>query len=83
MAEDIVGSKMPTFASDALKSAGAGYGQNGYAGPSSDNPGKNTKSGFLPDPGVPTNSQMRTLPSGNVPDAFGMKRQTKPVNAGA
>lgn len=39
MAIDVVGSKMP---------AQNGYGQNGFPGPSSDNPGKDTKSGFLP-----------------------------------
>ena len=38
MAEEIVGSKMP---------ANNGYGQNGYSGPSSDTPGKNTTAGFL------------------------------------
>jgi hypothetical protein len=48
MAEDIVGSKMPTFASDALKPSKAGYGQNGYQGASSDLPGENTTAGFLP-----------------------------------
>lgn len=39
MAQDIVGSNMP---------ANNGYGQNGYAGASSDQPGQNTTSGFLP-----------------------------------
>jgi hypothetical protein len=41
MATDVVGSKMP---------AQNGYGQNGYAGPSSVTPGDQTcgKSGFLP-----------------------------------
>lgn len=49
MATDVVGSKMPGFASDALKPSKAGYGQNGYAGASSDLPGERTTSGFLPD----------------------------------
>ena|ERR1700676_2818153 len=49
MAQDIVGSKMPTLASDALKPSKAGYGQNGYGGASSDLPGENTRSGFLPE----------------------------------
>jgi len=39
MAEEVVGSKMPS---------NNGYGQNGYEGPSSDTPGNNTGSGFLP-----------------------------------
>jgi hypothetical protein len=50
MAQDIVGSNLPEFASDALKESKAGYGQNGYAGASSDEPGQNTQSGFLPQP---------------------------------
>ena len=40
MAEEIVGSKLPQFASDALKKPSdntkTGYGQNGYMGASSD-----------------------------------------------
>lgn len=48
MAEDIVGSKMPGLASEAMKPTKAGYGQNGYGGASSDMPGENTGSGFLP-----------------------------------
>jgi hypothetical protein len=50
MAQDVVGSKMPSLASDALKPSKAGYGQNGFAGASSDLPGENTTSGFLPAP---------------------------------
>lgn len=46
MAQQIVGSKMPSLASEALKPSKAGYGQNGYAGASSDMPGENTRSGF-------------------------------------
>jgi len=48
MAEDIVGSKMPGLASEGLKPSKAGYGQNGYGGASSDLPGENRSSGFLP-----------------------------------
>jgi len=48
MAQEIVGSRMPTLASDALHPSDRGYGQNGFAGPSSDEPGQNSKSGFLP-----------------------------------
>lgn len=48
MATDIVGSKQPTFPSDA-KPDNAGYGQNGFQGASSDLPGKRTTSGFLPE----------------------------------
>ena len=48
MAEDVVGSKMPGLASEGLKPSKAGYGQNGYAGASSDLPGEHTTSGFLP-----------------------------------
>jgi len=50
MATDIVGSNLPPFASDALRESKRGYGQNGYGGASSDLPGENTNSGFLPVP---------------------------------
>lgn len=85
MVVQVVGSDLSDVAADQLKLSRKLYGQNGFAGASSDTPGQNTKSGFLPDPGTPINSQMRTIPDGNVPDAYGMKRQTKPVksNAGA
>ena len=46
MVVDVVGSKMPSLASEALKPSKAGYGQNGYAGASSDMPGENTKADF-------------------------------------
>lgn len=48
MATDVVGSKMPALASEALKPSKAGYGQNGFGGASSDLPGENTQSQFLP-----------------------------------
>jgi hypothetical protein len=36
----------------------SGYGQNGFLGPSSDTKIGATKSGFLPDPVAPVNSQL-------------------------
>ena len=48
MAIDVVGSKQPTFPSQA-KPDNSGYGENGFQGPSSDLPGKRTTSGFLPE----------------------------------
>ena len=79
MAQNIVGSNFPDFASEQLEvpKGKPGYGQNQFSGASSDLPGEKTTSGFLPAPGPALNSQMRTLPPGNVPDSFGMKRQTK------
>jgi hypothetical protein len=47
MTTNIVGSKTPTFPSDA-KPDNSGYGQNGFGGASSDLPGQHTTSGFLP-----------------------------------
>jgi hypothetical protein len=44
-------------------------------GASSDLPNQDTGSGFLPSPSVPVNNQIRKILSGNVADAFGMKRQ--------
>jgi hypothetical protein len=44
MTIDVVGSRMPAKASDALKPDNSGYGQNGFGGPSSDVPGKRTQS---------------------------------------
>lgn len=48
MTTEIVGSKTPEFPSQA-KPDNSGYGQNGFAGPSSDLPGQRTTSGFLPE----------------------------------
>ena len=48
MGTDVVGSRMPTLASDALHPSDRGYGQNAFEHASSDLPGENTKSGFLP-----------------------------------
>jgi hypothetical protein len=39
-----------------------GYGQNGFAGPSSDTPGKHTTSGFLPQATVPVGVNPQTRP---------------------
>ena len=46
MATEVIGSKMPTFASDALKPSKEGFGQNGFAGASSDLPGERTRAGL-------------------------------------
>lgn len=48
MATQFVAGKVPTLASNQLKPSKAGYGQNGFGGPSSDNPGERTTSRFLP-----------------------------------
>lgn len=71
-----VASNEPTFASDVPKS-NRGYGQNGFAGASSDLPGQRTTSGFLPDCGTPVNDQLRKVKSDQYPAAFGMKKQGK------
>lgn len=77
MATDIVGSKSPTFASDALRPSKRGYGQNGYGGASSDTPGQRTTSGFLPQTdlaaGVAANKQCRTVSAAPLKPAFGQK----------
>lgn len=49
MAEDIVGSKMPSFASDALREDKRGYGQNGFGGASSDHATERTCSDLAKD----------------------------------
>lgn len=74
MSTDVVGSKQPAFASDQ-KSCNAGFGQNGFTGPSSDTPGKRTTSGFLPGPGAPVNDQLRTAKADPYPTTFGMKKR--------
>ena len=82
MAQDIVGSKMPSLASDALKPSKAGYGQNGYAGASSDLPGENTKSGFLPGVDLPAAMadmkavETRKVSNESAPLSFGMDQRT-------
>jgi len=90
MVQDIVGSKMTDFASDALKPSKVGYGQNGFGGASSDTPGEKTSSDFLPGPGTPINDQTRMLQNSGkekvVSDAFGMEsaraRQPNPAKSG-
>ena len=90
MAIDVVGSKMPEFASDALKPSKAGYGQNNFGGASSDLPNERTSSNFLPQAGTPINDQTRMLQNSGkekvVPDAFGMQsaraRQPNPQKSG-
>lgn len=75
-----VASNEPTFASDEpelTEGVDRGYGQNGFNGPSSDNPGKRTTSGFLPGLGEPINDQLRKVSSDPYPAAFGMKKQGK------
>lgn len=69
MATDIVGSNMPSK---------NGYGQNGFTGASSDEPGKKTTSGFLPQTDLAAGlakvaDQVRTV-GPNVPDGYGMKK---------
>ena len=50
-----------------------GYGQNGFTGPSSDNPGKHTTSGFLPQVAVPKDDwQTRKVKPDPYPKSFGM-----------
>lgn len=76
MSTDSVGSKSPSFASEQLKPSRAGYGQNGFGGPSSDTPGNRTASGFLPGPGEPVNDQLRKVKAEPLPTTFGMKKRS-------
>lgn len=49
-----------------------GYGQNGFQGPSSDCPGENTTSGFLPQSSVPADPwQTRKVSGAQYPTSFG------------
>lgn len=77
MTTNIVGSDEPDFASEQLEPSNAGYGQNGFGGPSSDTPGTRTASGFLPDPGKPVNSQLRKQDATPIATTFGMKKPAK------
>ena len=72
MAEDVVGSKMPGLASEGLKPSKAGYGQNGYAGSSSDVPGENTTAGFLP--GISDADLQKALDNVNPKDSRDTER---------
>lgn len=82
MAQDIVGSKTPSFASDQLKEDKAGYGQNGYGGASSDHPGEHTTSGFLPGADLAgarawdQKIRNRTVSSEPIKPAFGMDQRS-------
>lgn len=75
MAEKI-GSNQPQFASDQLKQSNVGYGQNQFAGASSDCPYERTASGFLPDPEKPVNDQLRKVSAQQYPPAFGARKRT-------
>jgi pyocin large subunit-like protein len=69
---------MPTFPSQQKRS-NSGYGQNGYQGPSSDEPGQHTTSGFLPQATVPANEhQLRTVSAESYPIHPGMKSPAAP-----
>lgn len=76
MAEKIVGSNEPQFASQEFKPSNRGYGQNQFGGPSSDTPGKRTASGFLPDPGTRVNDQTRTVSAAPYPPTHGARKRT-------
>ncbi len=79
MVTEIFGSKQKTFPSEQ-KPDNSGYGQNGFGGPSSDEPGKRTTSGFLPDnaSAAPGDWQTRHVPAGQgVPTNPGTKGASK------
>lgn len=76
MSTKITGSEQPTFASEQLSPiSNRGYGQNGFGGASSDLPGQNTKSGYLPSPGDPVNDQLRRIKADPLPTAFGQRKR--------
>jgi hypothetical protein len=52
-----------------------GYGQNGYLGPSSDTKPGTTKSGFLPGPKSPINSQTRQVSADPIAAAHGTRNR--------
>ncbi len=65
MATEIVGSNLK---------AKNGYGQNGYTGASSDQPGQRTCSDFLPDVSVPSGDwQVRDVGKSGIKTTPGMK----------
>ena len=79
MATEIAASKLPTFPSEEKESR-AGYGQNGYQGPSSDMPGEHTTSGFLPQAVVKIGDwQTRTVSDKGYPIHPGMHSPDAPV----
>ena len=72
MATEVIASKIPTFPSQEKEST-AGYGENGYQGPSSDMPGEHTTSGFLPQATIPGNEhQTRKVSAESYPIHPGM-----------
>lgn len=77
MSTKIVGSNVPEFASDQLRPSKAGYGQNLFGGASSDLPGENTRSRFLPGVGTLVNDQLRKVSSDQMPTTFGMRDPNK------
>lgn len=74
MSTKIVGSNFPDSVAEQLKPCGQGYGQNGFSHASSDLPGENTRSFFLPGPGVPVNNQLRKISAEPLATTFGQKR---------
>lgn len=78
MATDIVGSKMPSLASEALKPSKAGYGQNGYAGASSDTPGENTRTGFEASSGCDLAAALTAVNPKDAIDARGRSGRGNP-----
>jgi hypothetical protein len=82
MATQVVGSKMPPFASEQLKPSAAGYGQNGFSGASSDTPSMSTRSGFLPQADLAgaraerKNIQQRKVSATCPPLSFGMDKRS-------
>jgi hypothetical protein len=57
-----------------------GYGQNGFQGPSSDQPGQHTTSGFLPAVSVPNSDwQTRKVSGDQYAPAGGMKSRNDKI----
>ncbi len=83
MAQDVVGSKLPTFASDQTTKSTRGFGQNGYGGASSETPGKaRLISKGLSDVSpplcvIPANNQVRTVSAKPIKSASNMHSPDK------
>lgn len=75
MAQNIVGSSFPDSAAEQLRPSKRGYGNNQFGGASSDLPGEDTRSGYLPSTGTPINSQCRTVSAEQMPATFGMRKR--------
>ncbi len=72
MTQEIVGSNEPDSVAEQIKPSSKLYGQNGFDHASSDVPGENTRSGFLPGPSsAPLNSQLRKVNATPLPTTFG------------